>query len=409
MPQRQLSPSSPTNQNSKRIQPQPQTYSDPPATSPISQPVEPQQDQEQHHSPQESTEQLSFLELPEQQGDQQQIPLSEATVTNSVSEPISNGHARKVSFEDIQLVQNLIERCLQLYMSQDEVIKTLLHQARIEPGFTGLVWQKLEEQNHDFFKAYYARLKLKNQIIMFNHLLEQQYQFMNMQMPPKFPLAPIHNAHHPPIGYPVLPHPPLIATGHPHMVPMSCGPSSIPVVNGGSFQENFPAFQGSPVTENLTDIPMDMQPVVHSPSQVISTMNDMSLSPTSVMSSGPFAINSADICGIGMPLDGNFPSGDNPGPSGIGTLDMGPDGESGGVRDSLKSLSQLPRNFSLSDLTADLTHEDLGSLGSYSGSPFLTPETEVYFRSPDKDDIDEEKMLESIIEPCYQSNEENEG
>lgn len=59
-------------------------------------------------------------------------------MTNSVSEPISNGHARKVSFEDIQLVQNLIERCLQLYMSQDEVIKTLLNQARIEPGFTGL-------------------------------------------------------------------------------------------------------------------------------------------------------------------------------------------------------------------------------------------------------------------------------
>ena len=114
-------------------------------------PVEPQQDQEQYHNPQGSTEQLSLLELSEQQGDQQLIPSNEAIVTNSGSEPISNGHTRKVSFEDIQLVQNLIERCLQLYMSQDEVIKTLLNQARIEPGFTSLVWQKLEEQNHDFF------------------------------------------------------------------------------------------------------------------------------------------------------------------------------------------------------------------------------------------------------------------
>ena len=49
--------------------------------------------------------------------------------------------ARKVSAGDIQLVQNLIERCLQLYMSQREVVTTLHAQARIEPGFTGLVWQ----------------------------------------------------------------------------------------------------------------------------------------------------------------------------------------------------------------------------------------------------------------------------
>lgn len=35
-------------------------------------------------------------------------------------------------------VQNLIERCLQLYMSQKEVVSTLLHQAKIEPSFTEL-------------------------------------------------------------------------------------------------------------------------------------------------------------------------------------------------------------------------------------------------------------------------------
>ena len=35
-------------------------------------------------------------------------------------------------------VQNLIERCLQLYMNRDEVVKTLLTRARIEPGFTSL-------------------------------------------------------------------------------------------------------------------------------------------------------------------------------------------------------------------------------------------------------------------------------
>lgn len=35
-------------------------------------------------------------------------------------------------------VQNLIERCLQLYMNRGEVVMTLSTRARIEPGFTTL-------------------------------------------------------------------------------------------------------------------------------------------------------------------------------------------------------------------------------------------------------------------------------
>ena len=63
-----------------------------------------------------------------------------------------------------------------------QVVYTLQQQAKVEPGFTQLVWQKLEEQNPDFFKAYYTRLKLKDQIVLFNHLLEQQVaMFQKMQ------------------------------------------------------------------------------------------------------------------------------------------------------------------------------------------------------------------------------------
>ncbi len=63
-----------------------------------------------------------------------------------------------------------------------QVVFTLQQQAQIEPGFTQLVWQKLEEQNPDFFRAYYTRLKLKDQIVLFNHLLEQQVaMFQKMQ------------------------------------------------------------------------------------------------------------------------------------------------------------------------------------------------------------------------------------
>nr|KAJ0204204.1 hypothetical protein LSAT_V11C500240370 [Lactuca sativa] len=92
---------------------------------------------------------------------------------------------------------NLIERCLQLYMNRDEVVKTLLSHACIHPGFTSLVWQKLEEENAYFFRAYYIRLKLKKHIIIFNHLLEHQYHLMKYPMPPKLPMGPIQNRVHP--------------------------------------------------------------------------------------------------------------------------------------------------------------------------------------------------------------------
>ena len=81
---------------------------------------------------------------------------------------------RKISGNDIQLVQNLIERCLQLYMDKKGVVNTLQTQAGIEPGFTSLVWQKLEEQNPEFFNAYKTRLKIQEQVQVFNQLLEQQ-------------------------------------------------------------------------------------------------------------------------------------------------------------------------------------------------------------------------------------------
>ncbi|CAA7391694.1 unnamed protein product [Spirodela intermedia] len=77
------------------------------------------------------------------------------------------------------LVKDLIEYCLQLYMNQKEVIQTLELNAHIEPGFTELVWQKLEEENTEFFKAYNFRLKVKNQITMFNQLLQKQVDLMH--------------------------------------------------------------------------------------------------------------------------------------------------------------------------------------------------------------------------------------
>ena len=85
---------------------------------------------------------------------------------------------QNISWEEIKIVQNLIERCLQQYMTQTEIITALQMQANIEPGFTCLVWQKLEEQNPDFFYVYNIRLRIKDQIVAFNYLVDQQLQLL---------------------------------------------------------------------------------------------------------------------------------------------------------------------------------------------------------------------------------------
>ncbi|XP_030925864.1 uncharacterized protein LOC115952763 [Quercus lobata] len=109
---------------------------------------------------------------------------------------MSSGSIRRVSCQDIQVVENLIEQCLQLYMSQKEVVETLLDQAKIEPGFTELVWQKLEEENQEFFRAYYLRLMVKQQINEFNRLLDLQVQLMCQMQPSGVASLPTCNGSH---------------------------------------------------------------------------------------------------------------------------------------------------------------------------------------------------------------------
>ncbi|KAL2465934.1 Uncharacterized protein Adt_41785 [Abeliophyllum distichum] len=106
---------------------------------------------------------------------------------------MSTGEVRKVSIQDIQLVQDLIERCMRLYMSQKEVVNTLLHQAEIKPGFTELVWQKLEAENQLFFKAYHLRLLVKDHILQFNDLLERQVELIHQICPTGVDPIPLSN------------------------------------------------------------------------------------------------------------------------------------------------------------------------------------------------------------------------
>ncbi|KAF8117849.1 hypothetical protein N665_0008s0190 [Sinapis alba] len=313
----------------------------------------------------------------------------------------SSNDSRKISRQDIELVQNLIERCLQLYMNKDEVVKTLLTRARVEPGFTSLVWQKLEEGNAEFFRAYYIRLKLKKQIVVFNHLLEHQYHLM--KYPPKIPLAPMANGMHPmapvvgmQIGYPVLQHPQMHVQAHPHIAPT--GMSSCHVVNGVPAPAHF-----QPLRMNSTnDMVVDTTVEDATPNQVVPQssggMSEMAVSPASMASSGHFPFDASDMVMETSVLDSEFPS------------DVGADG--GGAGENAESFDQIPWDFSLSDLTADLSNlgdvyvADLEDLGNYTGSPFLPSDSEILLDSPDQEDI-EEFFADSLPgPPCSSLDEE---
>ncbi|CAA6667139.1 unnamed protein product [Spirodela intermedia] len=304
-----------------------------------------------------------------------------------------------LSIDNNKKVQNLIERCLLMYMNRNEVVRILLTRARIEPGFTTLVWQKLEEENAEFFRAYYIRLKLKKQILLFNNLLEHQYHLMKYPAPPKVPMAPMQNGVHPipasnlPMGYPVLQQPAMPAATQPHLDPMRL--PNCHVVNG------FPAPGGfHPVRVHS----MNGRRAPAPPCNAMSSMSEMAVSPTSVASSGHFPFTPADISGMGIDssvLDSAFTT-DVVGAK--GDIQLGFDGE-GSSKDTLQSGGQLPWTFSLTDLTADLTNlEDLGDLGSYTGSPFLH-ESEIML-DPDQDDIVEDYFVDNITGPSSQSDEE---
>lgn len=340
----------------------------------------------------------------ESQGIQQNNGVAEPHAADSTSISASNNDNRKVSREDIELVQNLIERCLQLYMNKGEVVRTLSNRARIEPGFTTLVWQKLEEENSEFFRAYYIRLKLKKQILMFNHLLEHQYHMMKYPVPHKVPLAPMQNGIHSmpvnnlPMGYPVIQQAQMPAPGQPHLDSIGCGPSSCHVVNGipapGSFQ---------PIQMNSGNESTYEAAPAAAPCSFMSTATDMAVSPASAASSNHFPFTPSEISGMGMDataLDPSFTSD----VAGAGAL---PDGVVGSSRDSIRSLGQL-WNFSFSDLTTDLTNlGDLGPLGDYTGSPFLPSDSDILLDSPEQDDIVEEYFADTINNgPCSQSDEE---
>ncbi|KAJ4701124.1 hypothetical protein OWV82_024412 [Melia azedarach] len=313
---------------------------------------------------------------------------------------MSSGTVRRVSRQDIQLVQNLIERCLQLYMNQKEVVETLLAQAKIEPGFTELVWQKLEEENRDFFKAYYLRLMVKHQIIEFNKLLEQQVQLMHQIHPTGVASIPTSNGSHiPPLHqnsacYPSEHTGPPLKPENMHHAMGSGLPNTY--TNGGSSLRTslHPAVE-MPAQVGRIDAPPNMLSTQSSNVGLLQGMNGgMIKQEVGYSGSSPYMFGT----------DGNVlearPSIADASVTSFSSVESTSQALNESLLDADTSsfgiLGQIPRVFSLSDLTADFSQSS-DILESYPRSPFLATDTENFLDSREREHQDN-KRLDTISE-----------
>ncbi|XP_071690749.1 uncharacterized protein [Rutidosis leptorrhynchoides] len=270
---------------------------------------------------------------------------------------MSSGEVNKVSLQDLQLVQNLIERCVQLYMTRDEVVKTLQQQAKIEPSFTELVWQKLEEQNQEFYKAYHMRLILKDQIIRFNELLETQAKLMKKIPPPTASASvPTPNGSQLPLCYSEDKTRQVMKLENMHQSVVA-NPSGF--INSGPLVH--PGMQ-SGVGLMVHDSNMGL---------VQGRNGDETIKPEfcyaeepSLMYNAPNNVVVRHPAGASAPIPSFVGEESNFKPVNEPIVD--PDTSSS----SFGFLGRIPRNFSLSDLTADFSiSSDI--LDNYSRSPYL--------------------------------------
>mmetsp|Transcript_34928 Transcript_34928/g.78918 ORF Transcript_34928/g.78918 Transcript_34928/m.78918 type:complete len:115 (-) Transcript_34928:105-449(-) len=84
-----------------------------------------------------------------------------------------------VAWDEIKSVQVMIERCMQHYLTQAEIITTLQSQMGVRPSLTTSVLRLLEEQNGPYFYSYNVMLRVKDQLTSFNYLADQQKRLIN--------------------------------------------------------------------------------------------------------------------------------------------------------------------------------------------------------------------------------------
>ncbi|CAL1385802.1 unnamed protein product [Linum trigynum] len=309
---------------------------------------------------------------------------------------MSNESVRRVSPRDIQVVQNLIERCLQLYMNQQEAVQTLLAQAKIEPSFTELVWKKLEAENRDFFDAYYPRLIVKTQIMEFNKLLEQQVELMHHISPTGVASIPNSNGSQ---------LPPLHQNSACYVSEQACGAlrsdniqhtpigSSIPnsFTNGGSSLHSS--------MQTAVDISAHANRIDASTNLLATQTTNLGMTQgmNGAIKSESGYTGTSYVVGTGVNViearqsiaDASFSSVESSSQA-INEALIDPDTSSFGF------LGQIPRNFSLSDLTADF-NQSSDILENYVRSPFMGAENDNFLDSRDRE-LQGDSRLDTISE-----------
>lgn len=310
---------------------------------------------------------------------------------------MSSGEVRRVSRQDIQLVQNLIERCLQLYMNQKEVVETLLVHAKIEPGFTELVWQKLEEENREFFKAYHVRLMVKNQIMIFNKLLEQQVELMRKMPHAGVASLPICN------GSQTFPlqqtRPSCYTTEHSTVTPGSNNMHH-PVGHPGVTMNGGPSMHGSMHLTGDTsahlgrmDLSQSLLLAQNTSMDSLAGINGMTVKSEPSYSNNPVFAFGAD----GNVLDSRPTIGDTSVTSFSSAESNSQPLTESPLEADIGFLGHIPRNFSLSDLTAGFS-QNSDILENYYRSPFLGTDADEFRDSPGNECQGENKRLDTISE-----------
>ncbi|XP_041015635.1 uncharacterized protein LOC121258252 isoform X2 [Juglans microcarpa x Juglans regia] len=301
-------------------------------------------------------------------------------MVDSGSASISRNMSRRVICEESDAVHKLIERCLWLYMNKNEVVETLLCLANIEPGFSTLVWQRLEEENAEFFKSYYVRVKLNKQIQLFNDLLEKQSDLMNSSSPQKVPLPSMQSGIHcmpvnnPPLGYPILQQPSIPF--------MSQSPSY--------FVDRMPSCQAvhtipSPGNFNPTQINSWACCAAYTVPSIPtwSTKLENHSSSALMASCGQVPFTLSAMAGLGMETPA-LNAANNLYVENVEGLQLGSDGQTGPPKE-LQSLMQISWNSRGSDIAAGWQNlQDVGTPGNYSSGSILPFDADVLLDSAEQ-------------------------
>ncbi|XP_055961404.1 uncharacterized protein LOC126677435 isoform X2 [Mercurialis annua] len=286
-------------------------------------------------------------------------------------------------------------------MNQREVVETLLAQAKIEPGFTELVWQKLEEENREFFKAYYLRLTVKHQIIEFNKLLEQQVRLMHQINPAGVPSMPSSNGTHIPSMHQssscYAPDHPGSALKPENMHHLYGSSMTNAYTNGGSsLHSSMRTAVEMSAHANRIDAPPNMLSTQSSNMGLMQGLNGGMIKSEAGYSGTPPYMFAAD----GNVLEAR-PSIADASVASFSSVESNSQAINEPLLEADTSsygfLNQIPRNFSLSDLAADFAQSS-DILENYARSPFLSSDNDSFLDSHERENQGDNKRLDTISE-----------